>query len=452
MANVIPEELFEHILWHACDYGFALPLRRETKTAISRSGQVCRYWARLSRRRLFGELVLRSATEFQQLRSFLAAPGIAGLEPIANLVFSIRAIVDGTGRPWLHNAASANQVMCNCEYFTVVVNPADGCPLARPHMLQAALPRSLPSGNVFKLVLDGLRFADGRALFRLLASVPSLCALDLHNIAFDAQPTTGDFFAPPYGWRLGGVVSDDLLALHFLPLLVASYGCGHPATRGRRERAPPYLLDVEDHRTLLHLLSILEGSVSADDWAVPPVECRRAVGRIHDRLYAGGPAQTCTLRLSPLAYTRAQCHIDIQLYLVERRGGARLGPEVLVHLTPDAPGAPAHGPTAMHVDAVHISFADTLAPAAADILVERTWARFAETALRLPRLRAVELVRPATLHDAALGVSDRAFAALIAAGRLRARWLEHAYSNRTVALRVNGTQRVPKERRGEVRS
>lgn len=37
----LPEELFEHILWYACHYGSALPLRRRTKTTISLFGQVC---------------------------------------------------------------------------------------------------------------------------------------------------------------------------------------------------------------------------------------------------------------------------------------------------------------------------------------------------------------------------------------------------------------------------
>ncbi|EKM52931.1 uncharacterized protein PHACADRAFT_185756 [Phanerochaete carnosa HHB-10118-sp] len=388
MAANVPEELFEHILWHACNYGFALPLCRETKTAISLFGQVSRYWARLSRRRLFCELVLRSPDDLQRLQTFLAAPTPTGLEPIAELVLSFRAVVNGGCRPWIHLAASViKSRLRNCQYFTLaVVQLGNRSPAEQWRTLHPSLPRTLPgsTSQIFRLHFNSMHFPNGRTLFRLLAPIPSLCAVDLIDITWDTEPTTNDFFAAPFGWRLSGVVSDSLLATYFLPLLVASIRCAHPATKGRRERLPKYLLDVEDHRTLLDLLSILEGSRSAHEWVVPSVECRRTVGRIHDSLYDDGPERTRACFLTSRC-DDAQYMADLQFFCASQLSCQRLGPEVFVHLTLDD-SLTVHGPAVLHIDAIHVSYMEDLPAFAGEVLNEGMWASFADTTLRLHHL------------------------------------------------------------------
>ncbi|GJE99030.1 hypothetical protein PsYK624_152680 [Phanerochaete sordida] len=540
------EKLFQHVVWHACVYGFALLPQHEAKAAISPISRVCQYWARLSRRDLFSSLDLHSAAEFRQLQVFLAAPILVGLEPIADLIFSIRVFVNGTGRPWLHLAASAAEAMCNCDNFTVLIHAATDFPLACPHILQAALPRAIPGMNVSKLVLDGLCFADGHALFRLLASVPSLDTLDLHKVSFSTQPGLGDFFAPPYGWRLRTVLSDGLLALLFLPLLASSHVCGYIVPTGRRRRDPLYFLDAEDYLTLLHLASTPEGSSSTSEQKMPPFRCQLRVcciyGQSKHTYFEFSLLERHTgLLLSPAvlvhilpefdALVSSTCestamhvdmmHIDltqdlaaatvhtfvehtwasfaetalrllhlraVQLIrpavmpdyalgikyqrsvyrkgigldadkpdmtclvfsLVERHTGVPLSPVMLVHLMPDVSDLPAGGPMAMHVVMVQIDLFQKLVPAAVSTLVEQTWARFAETALRLPHLLTVQLIRPAVMSDTALGISDRVFAPLISEGKLCTHWIACKMSRlEIVEERVNGTQRASGRTLGE---
>lgn len=89
-------------------------------------------------------------------------------------------------------------------------------------------------------------------------------------------------------------MSDDGLALYFLPLLVASIGCGYPAVKGHRERSPRYLLDLSDHQVLLDLISAFEGSSSAENCAEPITDCGRTIARIKDSLYDDIETQSCT--------------------------------------------------------------------------------------------------------------------------------------------------------------
>lgn len=110
-----------------------------------------------------------------------------------------------------------------------------------------------------------------------------------------------------------------------------------------------------------------------------------------------------------------------------------------MHITPSGTRVP----TVLHVDKVYV---DLVQQSFDNNLNETAWELFASTALQLPYLQYLELLRPCrTEHDDALGISDSAFQPLIGAQKLRSRWLQD--SRRTSAMRADGTERVDKRER-----
>lgn len=259
-AADIPEELFAHILRHACRIDYTL----SPKTSILALSVVNRYWARLTRRELFCDITLRSAADASRLLEIVDAPVLPGLEYVDELIETLIATPDSREMPWLHTVVmTIIPKLWNFIFLSVVPSPSGGMPWRTLH---PSLPRSLPGSlmPIEELRLEGVHFPNSRVLSRLLSSVPSLHNLDAYNLTFDTPPTADDLCAPPFGRKIYEIASDNLqLCLSFIPLLVANVSTGKSNTNSlRRGRSRRSSLDEEDLEILGELIGIFEAAPS----------------------------------------------------------------------------------------------------------------------------------------------------------------------------------------------
>lgn len=256
-AALIPEELFEHILWHVCGKGKVPPL--QTKRLISACASVCRYWAFVVRRQLFGLITLRNLSDVNRFREILDAPTISDLTPVSEIVYSLTTTVDSRDPPWLH-LAFLSVVPRLRRGLSFIVN-ALHCEGRTWRTLHPSLPRSIPVSTVpvNKLDLTGLQFPNGHILSRLISSIPSVRQLVAVDITFITKPNPKDFMKPPFCRSMLDVTSNDHeLALSFIPFLLANVDVRKPLAQCRGGRVPNYAVDEDDLATLQDLFGLLE--------------------------------------------------------------------------------------------------------------------------------------------------------------------------------------------------
>lgn len=253
-----PEELFGRFLWHACR-AYVVPTA-EVKSHILPFGSVCRYWTRLARRCLFKIITLRTHDDVVRFSEMLGTPPLPGLEPISDLVFRLHATPDNTDEPWLHLLLfSTIPKLQGMQYFFVDLLSSCKIPWRSLH---PSVPRSLPPPRMplYELSIRGAHFANGRALSRLLSSIPTMLVLNVSTLTFDAKPTAVDFITPPLHLGITVVISDDLqLCLAFTPLLIANASPRRSiGTRSYKGPAPSDIVDDDDLTRLYELCSIFD--------------------------------------------------------------------------------------------------------------------------------------------------------------------------------------------------
>lgn len=255
-AAEIPEELFEDILEYACGGSISKP-DREAKGHISTFAMVCRYWARMCRRELFRDITLRTPDDANRFREILSTPALPGLEAVSELVWNLHAAPDNRDEPWLHLLfLLVIPGLWDARFLSVKPLPSGGKPWRNIH---PSLPRSLPGSimPVWELHLEGVHFASGRVLSRLISSIPLLQHVDAFNLTFDTKPKPEDFITPPFSRKMYSATSDDLqLCLSFIPLLVANTSIGQSEAQSHRGRSPKGILNEDDLKTLWELFSI----------------------------------------------------------------------------------------------------------------------------------------------------------------------------------------------------
>ncbi|GJE99027.1 hypothetical protein PsYK624_152650 [Phanerochaete sordida] len=379
-AAEVPEELFKQILWHAYECGReAAFLSPQTKRPLSACSTVCRYWARMARRQLFRHMVLASLDDVKRLCAILDAPVLPGLEHVKELLEHLCAKTSNNGPPWHH-----------LVFLTVLPKLQKGMHLQVTirgssretwRTLNPSLPRALPGSimPVHYLHIDHAHFPDGRALARLLLSVPQLEELETRKVVFNVQPTYADFLSPPFGLKLSTICSDDLsLCLALIPRLLGN--APQDGVRLKVERTARMILEEGDLATLDALFGLFR--------ATP------AVFRLsyrHGRILPAGPLVTF-LRLSMLVN-------DTQG--LREKAAPYVAPPIIAVLEPAPPGLRRLGieeteaqerPAVMYVRMVYIDLVEeALSHLAFELCDEQLWTRLAETAVRFRHLRAVEV-------------------------------------------------------------
>lgn len=262
-AAQVPEELFEHIIWHACDVDGDVPLTRDTKLCVSSCATVCKYWARLARHELFGYITLRTLDDVHQFCDILHAPTLSGLEPVSEIVHTLNAIADRRDMPWLHLVFLVLVSKLRKSLSVVVKTlPADGRTWPTLH---PSLPRPLPGSTMplETLNLTGVHFPTARVLIRLISSIPNLFELVASDLTFDTKPASIDLNIPPYGRKIYHVKTNDhQLCLAFIPVLVANSAMERPEARLRGGRVAKYTLGEQDLATLCGLFGLFEKAPS----------------------------------------------------------------------------------------------------------------------------------------------------------------------------------------------
>ncbi|GJE99039.1 hypothetical protein PsYK624_152770 [Phanerochaete sordida] len=408
-AAELPEDLFDHILWHACFRSWKQKILTSVgKQCFLTCAAVCRYWARLARREVFRFVALRSADDLRRFRVLLDAPALRGLEPVALLVEDLIAIVSSAGAPWLHLVFTrVLPVLKKDVVLAVNLLPA---PDHTWHALSPALPRPLPGSvmPVRTLAIHNIHFLSGRVLARLLASLPRLVSLLTDNITFGTRLTSQDFLRVPYGLRLHSVTSDSLtIPLALLPRLVRNSTPKGPSARP--SRVAGYFLRRDDETHLCEILGHFR-TVPSDSYKLV---------RQYEASPNDNPAST-------------RNHFWFNTHDLDVHGGQRYtSPPLIIVLEPYTMTSDA--PTPLYVRFIHIH----LEPSGGLGLTDygaRLWPAFAATAAKFKNLQCVEAITPLALlqgadgrapHD--LAPAHEAFAPLVKANKLRFRVVRPLY-------------------------
>ena len=272
LAEEIPEELFEQILWYACDCDQNRELDPGDKLCISTFGQVNRYWALLCRRELFRSIILRCLDDVNHFRDILTTPTLPGLEPVSDMVYWLRTMPRSEDLPWLHLVFTLIIPIINVKgldtYLHLDVRPVEQ---QTWRTFPPSLPRSLPGSimPIVELQFDGVQFPSRRKLSQLLSSIPLLRNLSAFNLTFiaDSEPesSANDAFTTPFTRGLGYVTTDDLhLCFAVIPSLLLnplSLSWQRPVTvGGRRSHRSRQLFDEDDLDTLWDMFNIFHAA------------------------------------------------------------------------------------------------------------------------------------------------------------------------------------------------
>ncbi|EKM52928.1 uncharacterized protein PHACADRAFT_210693 [Phanerochaete carnosa HHB-10118-sp] len=413
-ATEIPEELFEHILWHAGDCGGEFPLQWVAKAHVSACASVCRCWARQARRELFCYVTLRTLNDVNHFRNMLSAPALPGLEPIAEIVVTLNAAPDNRDVPWLHLVfLFILPTLGNDIVLIVNTLPSEKRPWRTLH---PSLPRSLPGSTMplHELNIMGVHFPSGRALARLLSSLPHLALLNAANVTFDTQLSSENLFTPPFGLELCSIMSNDhALCLAFLPRLLANLALSGPPARICAGRIAKYVLEDEDSAHIRELFELLDtaSNIEVEHRYGVPFAGAPAMNILVLRAYGKESVEEYTRRVAPDIMMYFKSSLESRaLSLVDTAG-------VLVLSTP------------LHVHGLHVDLTVSTADSAHDFCTESLWTRFSEIALKFARIQHVEVLRSWNMYgndtSETLGITDAAFKSLIEARKFRCRYLDH---------------------------
>lgn len=269
-ATSLPEELFEHILWHLVGgHVFKSLSNAEARHPIATCGCVCRYWASICRPRLFQSLLLRARQDLEDYSHMLDLPSIRDLMPLPYLTVRLIAKPDGHEEPWLHLFPSSVLGKLPHKSFGVPIFSVDASNLRtkktlRLNTLHPSIPRTLPTvfTPVTALELVRVHFRDGAELVKLINGLVLLKRMDLVDLTWDTSPDVTAFLtikAPTLS--LVVVTCDRISPLWFLPALLAKTG---RELDGRRLRTPECVLGDGEYEALLDLLQTSRMNVPMD--------------------------------------------------------------------------------------------------------------------------------------------------------------------------------------------
>ena len=259
-ATETPQELFQNIILQAfLEFGgYNVSERR----GLSNIAAVCRYWARMSRPRLFKYIYLATADAAKRFIKVLNGPALHDLNSAALLVRELDAYFDIMDEPWLHLVFS--QIIPKLPFATFSVEPKDlGTITFRT--LHSSLPRTIPgprARSCKSLFLAGGHIPKSRTLSSLLSSLPTLKELWATDLTFGTNPTPEDFLRIPIHQELVRLRTNNRhLCLSFLPLLVANISIGESATNAPSRRRPSSIINEDNLKVLLDLLGIFHSEV-----------------------------------------------------------------------------------------------------------------------------------------------------------------------------------------------
>lgn len=457
-AAHLPEELFESIIRYACARRWPNMLHHGERAAVSVLGQVCRYWARLARRGLFRNIALRTLGDVNSFYNMLSSPTPRGLDALSDVVLSVSLQPRREDAPWLHLFFLRVRPLLNGLGSTVPLN-VDPEEKQEWHSLHPSLPRAIP-GSIMPLsalLLIDVYFADGRALSRLLASLPLLKVLSIIGAKFEVQPTAQDFPATRSACALHRVGSDNFRLSGFLvPLMIASGSSGK-----RSRRVPKDVLAPEDLEANYALLNVFASHSTPARRLLMQYEPAHESKSEIDSTYSTHHALCiCSTKLLLSAFS---------IYSLVPPGTLWVAPFLKVylspmntplHVQPNLAAAPQQHRT-LHVQTLELQ-PDHMRgdPASWVPCDEFTWMRFASAALRFPRLETVRIVRRAAAHASkpaasAFGdaspwnITTEAFASLVDAHKLVCMYVD---AKRKVVRTVNSVDlRRPRVMTGSVR-
>lgn len=281
----IPEELFEHILWHTTYIHLELfgndtpatpPSQDPAVSVLTILVQVCRHFASVCRPWLYRELSLRKRGQLKGLLDLLRS----GCYPLGThlLAFTDSLLVK-TGEDdtlWIHQVATV---------LIPAIQHAGIRPIERVDLIvdrplpglvpnRSQLPRTIPASlllNITSLRLEGTNFPRGEDLLRCLASFGDLRLVTLRACSCGtvaAPPALARF--PIYSGGFDVEVEDEACFTTVLPAITNAYAryCDMPMLA--RDQGDDFLVFVETVALLC-------------DQLVPPTARRRFVVIIRER-------------------------------------------------------------------------------------------------------------------------------------------------------------------------
>lgn len=256
----IPEELFEHILWHAMDIHLSYA-SESSRHILATCGCVCRYWSGLCRPRLFSEIIMKSYADLKGYAELLSLGPIGTLPPIASYVQSVQAVSAARKEPpWMHHIPKeimSRLPSCRGIHLQMQVND-DGLRTVqgtKALTLHRGLPRSIPScySPITQLELTRVHFDSGPVLLKYLQALVSLEWISLDRVSWGTYPTNTTFLPPAHGKLCLETIYTscdvgDFYSIWFLPALLS-----HKKRQRKALEQKEYTLTPEEYNRLIEL-------------------------------------------------------------------------------------------------------------------------------------------------------------------------------------------------------
>ena len=251
-AAEIPEELFEHILWHVCTRRI---IHEDYRRRLSVSSLVCRYWAHQCRPPLFHRIELRTPDDVKRFCEFLCTPTLPGLRPIPAMTHELRIVARNMDQPWFHLVFLLIPKLQRVQLAYLQPCPTDGKWSWRT--LHPFLPRSIPGSlmPISWLSFLGVRLHSRSTILRLLSTLPLLEHLLVRDTTFDIAEDSDTF--PLWDFRqrkLLARMDDFQLCLALIPSSIAGGKFG-PTYNGLSLRSTIHKVDSKILKDLFTLFA-----------------------------------------------------------------------------------------------------------------------------------------------------------------------------------------------------
>ena len=282
----IPPELFVNILDFVGFESFGVQLgpidptylaaRREVKRCLSACASTCLYWAKLTRDRLFRDLVVRSREDLHDLRSLLRSSPNAQLAPVGDFLYALLVFHTVGDHLWLYELPALVKFEAPrlAHVILRVSGPATPSFIAastqRPvlHPLSYSAPRHLPipvfHPQLVHVELWDLDLPNPAVLFNLLQDCLSLepQSIFCRNVIWDLEPTATIFSLDLKVGCLTG--TDRVWATNCTDdILVATMMLSIPHHRFSRRHQGPHLSVAETSR-LFNIMNTTFGRTSRE--------------------------------------------------------------------------------------------------------------------------------------------------------------------------------------------
>ena len=276
LSSRIPQELFINILNYIDAESFVgVPSRSPDTFHLSSCSLVCRYWGRMTRRKLFSRIVFRSAKDVDRLGALISSASSisSSMDSIATLVQHIFIELDGHG-PWLHRIPLLISPRRTSRSIKIALNihhmRGGDERSGTMSTLHFGLPHNLPSyfSPITAIFLGKRHFHDGVQLMKILCSLPALEEIFMEDIKWNIFPGRDTFCRHSLGEKvhvIDSITMRDFPSIWLLPALIS---CRHrPHVTPSRIGVQHRVMNLEDYHTLVDAFADMKGRMTV--WGQP---------------------------------------------------------------------------------------------------------------------------------------------------------------------------------------